>query len=43
VTYRITAVRSTAVGLAAEFIVNFGTGSSGEMVASVVSAPKLAA
>lgn len=43
VTYRITAVRSTSVGLAAEFVVNFGTGSSGEMVASVVSAPKLAA
>jgi hypothetical protein len=46
VTYRITAVRSTTTGLAAEFTVNFGTGSSGEMVASVVtssSAPKLAA
>lgn len=48
VTYRITAVRSTTTGLAAEFIVNFGTGASGEMVASVeagesVSAPKLAA
>lgn len=46
VTYRINAVRSTAIGLAAEFIVNFGTGLSGEMVASVVSlggAPKLAA
>jgi hypothetical protein len=48
VTYRITAVRSTSVGVAAEFTVNFGTGSSGEMIASVVSvggaaAPKLAA
>ena len=43
VTYRITAVRSTAVGLAAEFVVNFGTGATGEMFASVVSAPKLAA
>jgi hypothetical protein len=52
VTYRITAVRSTTIGLAAEFIVNFGTGVCGEMVASVVAAasaggaggaPKLAA
>jgi hypothetical protein len=45
VTYRITAVRSTSIGLAAEFTVNFGTGVTGEMVASVVSAsaPKLAA
>ena len=45
VTYRITAVRSTTTGLAAEFIVNFGTGASGEMVASVeeTSAPRLAA
>jgi len=47
VTYRITAVRSTTIGLAAEFTVNFATGASGEMVASVVAeeavAPKLAA
>ena len=45
VTYRITAVRSTAAGLAAEFVVNFGTGATGEVFASVVeaSAPKLAA
>jgi hypothetical protein len=45
VTYRITAVRSTTTGEAAEFTVNFGTGAGGEMVASVVteSAPKLAA
>jgi len=43
VTYRITAVRSTAAGLSADFIVNFGAGAGGEMVASVVSEPKLAA
>jgi hypothetical protein len=45
VTYQITAVRTTAVGVPALFIVNFGTGAGGEMVASVVaaSAPKLAA
>jgi hypothetical protein len=49
VCYRITAVRSTTTGLAAEFVVNFGTGASGEMIASVeaasavASAPKLAA
>lgn len=44
VTYQIIAVRSTAMGTAAQFIVNFGVESgSGEMVASVVSAPKLAA
>jgi hypothetical protein len=41
-TYKITAVRSTTVGLAAEFVVNFGAGAVGE-AASVVSAPKLAA
>ncbi|MDB5323458.1 MAG: hypothetical protein JWN40_5089 [Phycisphaerales bacterium] len=43
VTYQIVAVRSTAVGVAAQFIVNFGV-AGGEMVASVVqSQPKLAA
>jgi hypothetical protein len=42
VTYQITAVRSTAIGVAAQFLVNFGV-AAGEMVASVVSAPKLAA
>jgi hypothetical protein len=44
VTYQIIAVRSTAVGVAAQFIVNFGVSGAGEMVASVVqSQPKLAA
>jgi len=46
VTYQITALRSTAMGTAAQFIVNFGVGvESGEAFASVsaVSAPKLAA
>lgn len=47
VTYRIVAVRSTAVGDAGQFTVNFGTGAGGEMIASVVSAgavaPKIAA
>ena len=43
VTYQIVAVRSTAIGVAAQFTVNFGVTGSGEMMASVVSAPKLAA
>lgn len=48
VTYQVTAVRSTAAGNPAQFVVNFGTGGSGtggsgEGVASVVAAPKLAA
>ena len=43
VTYQVVAVRSTATGPAAQFTVNFGVGGSGEMLASVVSAPKLAA
>jgi hypothetical protein len=44
VTYSIVAVRSTASGVAAQFIVNFGVAAgTGEMIASVVSAPKLAA
>ena len=43
VTYQIQAVRSTAVGLWAQFNVNFGVSSGGEMTASVVSAPKIAA
>ena len=42
VTYQIQAVRSTAVGEPAQFIVNFGT-DEGEAFASVASAPKLAA
>lgn len=40
--YEITAVRSTAAGMAQQFVVNFGT-TGGEMMASVVTAPKLAA
>ena len=45
VTYRIQALRSTAIGSAAFFIVNFGVAPGGEMTASVVDveAPKLAA
>jgi hypothetical protein len=45
VTYRVTAQRSTAQGLPAEFTVKFGMGSSGEMIATVAtpSSPKLAA
>jgi hypothetical protein len=43
VTYRVTAVRSTASGSPAEFVVNFGTAGSGQSVASVSAAPKLAA
>lgn len=43
VTYKIQAVRSTAVGDWAEFCVNFGTGAGGAMIASIESAPKLAA
>lgn len=46
VTYQIQAARSTALGTAAQFVVNFGVGGSGEMVASVMQpggAPKLAA
>jgi hypothetical protein len=44
VTYKIQAVRSTAVGDWAEFSVNFGSSASGAMIASVTeSAPKLAA
>jgi hypothetical protein len=41
VTYQVTAVRSTARGNPAQFVVNFGTGGSGEAVATV--GPKLAA
>lgn len=40
--YRIQAVRSTIAGVANEFTVNLGV-SGGEMTATVVSAPKLAA
>ena len=43
VTYQVQAVRSTSVGLAAQFTVNFGVGGGGEMMAMVASAPKLAA
>jgi hypothetical protein len=44
VTYQITAIRSTVAGAPAQFTVNFGAaGGSGEMMASVVSSPKLAA
>jgi len=44
VTYQIVAVRSTAIGVAAQFTVNFGTDTGGTTTASVVeSAPKLAA
>jgi hypothetical protein len=46
VTYQVQAVRSTAAGVAAQFVVNFGVGGSGEAFASVVGAagtPKLAA
>jgi hypothetical protein len=43
VTYRIVAIRSTAQGAEALFTVNFGVSGAGEMIASVVSAPKLAA
>ena len=46
VSYRILAVRSTVTGMPATFIVTFGVGGSGQMMASVVSAlgePRLAA
>jgi hypothetical protein len=43
VTYRIVAIRSTAQGAEALFTVNFGVSGEGEMIASVVSSPKLAA
>ena len=45
-TYRIQAVRSTAVGMWAEFVVNFGTNAGGGMTAMVTDgspAPKIAA
>ena len=41
VTYQVTAVRSTAAGNPAQFVVNFGAGGTGETVATV--GPKLAA
>lgn len=44
--YQIQGVRSTAIGDAAEFVVNIGVGSGGGMMASVVEAtstPKMAA
>jgi hypothetical protein len=47
VTYQVTAVRSTASGVAAQFTVNFGVSGAGEMTTSVVedtaAGPKLAA
>jgi hypothetical protein len=43
VTYQIQATRSTAIGPWAQFNVNFGVGSAGEMTASVSESPKLAA
>ena len=44
IVYKIQAVRTTAIGLAAEFIVRFGTTESGAMTATVSeSSPKLAA
>jgi hypothetical protein len=46
VTYQVQAVRSTAAGVPAQFLVNFGVGGSGEamaMVAGPGGAPKLAA
>jgi hypothetical protein len=42
VTYRIMALRSTVAGTPNEFTVKFGV-TGGEMTASVVAAPKLAA
>jgi hypothetical protein len=42
-TYQVIAVRSSAVGVAAQFTVNFGCAPGGEAVASIVQAPKLAA
>ena len=46
IVYQIQAARTTAVGVAGEFIVNLGTGAGGEMTASVSqtpSSPKMAA
>ncbi len=43
ITYKIMAVRSTAMGTAAQFLVNIGVGGSGEMTASVAESPRLAA
>jgi len=46
ITYRIQAVRSTAVGVEGVLVVNIGTGSGGGMTVSVVEpqgAPKIAA
>ena len=46
IVYQVQAARTTAVGDAAEFVVNFGVGASGSMTASVdesPSAPKMAA
>jgi len=43
VTYQIQATRTTAVGPWAQFNVNFGVSSGGEMTASVSETPKMAA
>jgi hypothetical protein len=43
VTYQIMAVRSTAMGMPAQFLVNFGGGGSLTTMAIVENAPKLAA
>jgi hypothetical protein len=42
-TYQINAVRSTTVGVAAQFVVNFGVAAGGEATASVAGGPELAA
>ena len=39
IVYQVQAARTTSVGTAAEFIVNFGTNSAGAMTASVTQAP----
>lgn len=43
VTYQVTAIRSTKKGLLGQTLVEFGTGGAGEMTASIVSPPNLAA
>jgi len=43
VTYQVVAVRSTASGTPAQFLVNFGVAPGGEAVAAVAASPKLAA
>lgn len=43
ITYRIVAVRSTVEGPPAQFTVSFGTSGSGAAMASVITAPRMAA